>query len=397
MLTTGRKFKIVYITLLLLIFPLPLWIMAGNTEQTLSEGSDNDALIMLIVYVSLALGFSFLCSIAEAVLLSITPSYIEAQKAKRPKFAKLIKRLKQEEIDKSLAAILTLNTIAHTVGAIGAGAQATVLLGSAWFGLFSAIMTLMILFLSEIVPKTVGALYWSTLARPTAVFVFSLIYLLYPIVWVSEKLTKFISRGKNMHIFSREEFIAMARLGEQSGHLPYEESRIIRNLFRFGSLNASDIMTPSTVIFALPEGITVKMVMKDVVKSPFSRILLYKEDIDDTTGFILRDDILLRKAQGKDEEILKSMKRDIAAIPETISVSLLLERFLKEREHIALVVDEHGATRGLVTLEDIIETLLGAEIVDELDKIEDMRILARRLWRERARALGISDNLKEGE
>lgn len=217
----------------------------------------NTDTLLLITYVLLAIGFSFLCSVAEAVLLSITPSYIEGQKEKRPKNAARLKRLKQDNVDQSLAAILTLNTIAHTAGAIGAGAKATVVFGSAWFGLFSAVMTLAILFFSEIIPKTIGAIYWSILVVPTVLFVQGLIVILYPIVWISEKLTKLISRGKAIHNFSRDEFIAMARLGNDSGHIHDNETRIIRNLFRYGSVKAMDVMTPRSVVFALAEGRTV--------------------------------------------------------------------------------------------------------------------------------------------
>jgi len=351
--------------------------------------------VLLIIYVLLALGFSFLCSVAEAVLLSITPSYIEGQKLKRPQHAALLRRLKQDNVDRSLAAILTLNTIAHTVGAIGAGAQAAVVFGSAWFGLFSMVMTLTILFLSEILPKTIGAVYWSKLVGPTAFFVQSLIVTLYPIVWISERLTKFISGGKKMHIFSRDEFIAMARVGQKSGHIHDNESRIIRNLFLFGSLQVTDIMTPRTVVSALPEDVTVMDALKHITQTPFSRLPLYTIDMDHITGFVLRDDVLLKKAQDRGDEMLKSLKRDILAVPESVSLSMLLDRLLKDRQHIAIVVDEYGGTRGLVTLEDLVETLIGIEIMDERDNVEDMRVLARKLWIERAKALGIEAEIAE--
>ncbi|HUF10344.1 MAG TPA: CNNM domain-containing protein, partial [Rhodothermales bacterium] len=206
--------------------------------------------VMLILYVSLALVFSFLCSIAEAVLLSVTPSYIQSLRSTNPKRSALLKQLKHEKIDRSLAAILTLNTIAHTVGAIGAGAKATAVFGSAWFGLFSGVMTLAILFLSEIVPKTIGAVHWTQLVGPVATFVRGLIVALYPVVWISEVLTKMIAGGKVLHVFSREEFIAMALVGQETGQLHAKESRIIQNLFRFESLRVADIMTPRTVIMA---------------------------------------------------------------------------------------------------------------------------------------------------
>jgi len=345
--------------------------------------------VMLIVYVALALIFSFLCSIAEAVLLSVTPSYIQSLKSKRPKRAALLKRLKQDYIDRSLAAILTLNTIAHTVGAIGAGAEATAVFGSAWFGLFSAVMTLAILFLSEIVPKTIGALYWAKLTSPVASFVRFLIIALYPVVWISEGITKLIAGDKNVHVFSREEFVAMALVGQEAGLLGPKESRIIQSLFRFKSLRVTDIMTPRTVIMALPERTTIETALATVAAAPFSRLPVYGADVDDVTGFVLKDDILIRSAQGGRDETLESLKRKILGVPESISLSILLERFLAEKQHIARVVDEYGGTRGLVTLEDLVETLMGLEIVDETDDAEDMRALAREQWVRRAEALGV--------
>jgi CBS domain containing-hemolysin-like protein len=341
--------------------------------------------------VSLAIGFSFLCSVAEAVLLSVTPSYIEGQKEKRPKRAALLKRLKLDNVDQSLAAILTLNTIAHTVGALGAGAQATVVFGNAWFGLFSAIMTLAILFLSEIVPKTIGARYWPKLVAPTAYFVQVLIVTLYPIVWTSEKLTRLIARGNVTHTFSRDEFVAMARLGHKSGRIRDNESRIIRNLFRFGSLKAMDVMTPRNVVSALPEETTVLEAEQHLKSNPFSRLPIYREVIDDITGFVLRDDVLLSKGSGRHGKKLKSLRREITAVPETVSLPKLLDTLLEHRQHIALVVDEYGDTRGVVTLEDLVETLLGVEIVDEMDTVDNMRELARKQWKTRAEALGIED------
>lgn len=349
--------------------------------------------VILIVYISLALVISFLCSVAEAVLLSVTPSYIEGLKEKRPKRAVLLKRLKQDEVDQSLAAILTLNTIAHTVGAIGAGAKATVVFGSAWFGLFSAVVTLMILFFSEIIPKTIGAVYWSKLTGPIAVFVRTSIIILYPLVWISERMTNFIARGKNLHVFSREEFIAMARLGELTGDIQSKESRIIRNLLRFESLKVTDIMTPRTVISALPEDMTIIDALKHVTQTPFSRLPIYRAGLDDITGFVLKEDVLTFSTQQRGNEVLKSLERKIIAVPESVLLSTLLERFLKDRQHIAIVVDEYGGTKGLVSLEDLVETLMGMEIMDETDNVEDMRALARKQWAERAAALGIETRL----
>ncbi|MEE4135759.1 MAG: hemolysin family protein [Desulforhopalus sp.] len=377
------------------LIPLPLIVaaahpaMASEVLPTGVHAEGNGHVMLLVFYVFLALFFSFLCSVAEAVLLSLTPSYIEDQKSKNPKLAELLISLKLENVDRSLAAILTLNTFAHTIGAIGAGAQASFVFGSAWFGVFSAVMTLMILFLSEIVPKTLGAIYWAKLVRPTAFFVNALVWLLYPIVWVSERLTQFISRGKNVHIFSRDEFIAMASLGVQTGQIHSKESKVIHNLLRFESLKVADIMTPRTVISALPEEMALADSITQVSQISFSRIPLYGSNIDEITGFILKNDVLISATHNRGDEKLLALKREIIAVPMSISLTALLDLFLKKRQHIALVVNEYGGTAGLVTLEDMIETLMGMEIMDETDTVEDMRVLARKQWMNRAKAMGI--------
>ncbi len=380
--------------LIFLILPMVL------IESALAAGAEgpggaiienpNSDVVLLVIYVLLALGVSFLCSVAEAVLLSITPSYIEGQKEKKPKRAALLKRLKQDNIDRSLAAILTLNTIAHTVGAIGAGAKATVVFGSAWFGIFSAIMTLMILFLSEIVPKTMGAVYWSRLVGPISIFVNMLIVVLYPIVWISEKITRLISSGKELHVLTRDEFVAMALAGAKTGEIDSKESKIIHNLLRFESLSVADIMTPRTVISALPEDMKIIDSLKQVVQLSFSRLPVYRSNIDEITGFVLKDDVLSLTAQKRGDGQLKSLKREIIPVSELVSLTALLERFLKDRRHIAIVVNEHGGTDGLVTLEDLLETLMGMEIMDETDNVKDMRALARKKWMERAKTMGLS-------
>ncbi len=352
-------------------------------------GYTNTDVILLASYILLALVFSFLCSVAEAVLLSITPSFIAGLRDRKPKLAALLKRLKQDNVDQSLAAILTLNTIGHTVGAIGSGSKATVVFGSAWFGLFSALMTLAILFLSEIIPKTIGAVYWRNLAGLTAQFVRGLIFSLYPLIWVSEALTRLIARRKSAHVFSREEFIAMAGIGERAGKLDQRESRIIKNLFRFDSLTAKDIMTPRTVISGLPQDMSVTEALDAKPSVTHSRLPLYQGNLDHIIGFILRDDLLIAKAQDRGDVKLETLKREVKTVHEDISLSNLLEFLLEKRQYIALVIDEYGGTQGLVTTEDVVETLLGMEIVDEMDRVEDMQVLARKQWAKRARALGL--------
>lgn len=381
-----KKSSWCWAAILLLMTAVQAYGFVAEPHEKVVENNNAD-IVLLIIYVLLALVFSFLCSVAEAVLLSITPSYIEGQKEKRPKLALLLKRIKQDNIDRSIAAILTLNTIAHTVGAIGAGAKAAVVFGSAWFGVFSGVMTLMILFLSEIIPKTIGAVYWGVLARPTAIFVNTLIVVLYPIVRLSEKLTQLVSGGKEAHILSRDEFIAMTSVGVQTGEIQIKESRIIRNLLRFESLKVVDIMTPRTVISAIPEDMKINDSFKKVSETSFSRLPLYSGRLDNITGFVLKDDVLIHVAQNRGDEKLEVLKRNIHAVPQSVSLTDLLEHFLKDRQHIAIVVNEYGRLDGLVTLEDLIETIMGMEIMDETDNIEDMRIFARNQWAKRAKAM----------
>ena len=356
----------------------------------IAEVSIGGDVFLLLAYVLLALLFSFLCSIAEAALLSITPSYIAGLKQTEPKKAALLKKLREDNIDQSLAAILTVNTIAHTVGAIGAGAKATAVFGSAWFGVFSGVMTLLILFLSEIIPKTLGALHWRRLAGFTLVYVNLLVKVMYPLIVVSEKLTQWISGGKKTQAFNRDEFVAMAGIGQEQGHINDRESKIIRNLFLFKSVDATGIMTPRIVVSALKKDMSVQDALKAPGKMPFSRLPIYDKDLDGIVGFVLREDLLIAQNQGRGAVKIDEFRREMLSVPCTTPLSRLLETLLEKRQHIAIVVGEYGETKGLVTLEDVLETLLGIEIVDEGDKIEDMQQLARQLWARRAERLGIA-------
>ncbi len=360
-----------------------------------TSASISGDVFLLVLYVAVALIFSFLCSIAEATLLSITPSYIAGLKESNPKKARQLQRLKVDNIDQSLAAILTVNTVAHTLGAIGAGSKATAVFGSAWFGVFSAVMTLLILFLTEIVPKTLGAVYWRQFAGFATVYVNVLIKCMYPLIVVSEKLTKLISRGKKLHDFSRDEFVAMAGVGKEQGMINERESKIIRNLFLFKSVEASTVMTPRIVISALQKDLTVQQALSDPTKALFSRLPIYSNDMENVVGFVLREDLLVAKSLGQGQRHLTDFKRDIVAVLASTPLSRLMETLLEQRQHIALVVGEYGETKGLVTLEDVVETLLGIEILDEGDKVEDMQKLARQLWAKRAERMGIE--LQNGE
>jgi CBS domain containing-hemolysin-like protein len=353
---------------------------------------------LLFVYLGLAIGVSFLCSILEAILLSVSQSYIAMLENDDRSSGSLMRNLK-DDIDRPLSAILTLNTFAHTVGAAGVGAQAQMVFGSGYVGITSAILTLLILFISEIIPKTLGATYWKTLAPVAARIIRVLIWILYPFVVISMGITRLLSGDEDRPTFSREEFSAMADRGAQEGIIEKEESDILKNLVRFSSLRVKDIMTPRVVVVMFNEEEVVSDVFDKHDELRFSRLPVYGEKEDDITGYVLKNDLLINLAQDKDSVKLQELKRDILILPETISLQSLLEQQHENQEHIAVGLDEYGGFSGIVTMEDVVETLLGMEIVDEIDKNEDMQKLARKNWRQRARKLGIveEDHISEGE
>ncbi len=346
---------------------------------------------LLIVYAVVAIAFSFVCSIAEAVLLSITPSYIASLKEEGRGAYALMEHLKTN-IDRPLAAILSLNTIAHTAGAAGVGAQAaSIWEGAAGLavGYASAVMTLLILVLSEIIPKTIGAVYWRGLAGITARFVQILIWVLYPLVWASELITKLISGDNHQHIVTREEIAAMAAMSAAGGYLGTSESRVLSNMLRLRSLTVHDIMTPRTVLQAFSEDTTVEEALASKTHQSLSRWPVYSESIDHIGGFVLKDEVLLASARGETDKPLSELRRPIKAVAESTPLIEVFDSLLDDRAHLAVVIDEYGGTDGLVTLEDVIETLLGMEIVDEADATTDMQKLARQQWKRRAEALGL--------
>lgn len=344
---------------------------------------------MFIGFATVALFFSSICSVAEAVLLSISPSYVATLEKDGKKSAKSIKNVKTN-VDRSLAAILTLNTIAHTIGSAGAGAYAAKFFGDQYLGIVTVILTLLILFVSEIVPKTIGAVYWRGLAPLTAMFIQFLNFALYPFIFISELITKWLTGGHSHHVFNRDEFAAMAEVGAQGGHLDEKESRILKNLFRFPDLCAEDIMTPSTVVFALQEDMTAHEVLEKHEKIHFSRIPIYGENRDNVTGFVLKSDLLIDDIRNDGKTKLKDFKkREVHGVLDETRLSTVLEKLLDGRQHILLVVDKYGGMEGVVTLEDVVETLIGIEIVDEADSDVDMRKLAREKWGGRMEKLGI--------
>ena len=349
--------------------------------------------------------FSFLCSILEAVLLSITPAYVGIQEQTGSHIAADLVRFK-DDIDRPLAAILTLNTIAHTVGAIGVGSQAALIFGESMLeiagvpiisleALIAGLMTLSILIFSEVIPKTIGANKWEALTPFTIASLKIMLFVLAPLVWTSQYITRHLKKDKDKPVLSRTDFLAMAKLGTESGVLEESEQTIIHNLLRFSKVLVKDVMTPRIVVNAASEDITVREFQNVNVNLPHSRIPVYREKNDNITGYVLRDDILLNLAETQDNTLLKALRRDIVVVHRTVPIPDLLDTFLIKKEHMALVVDEFGGMEGIVTMEDIIETLLGLEIVDESDSETDMQALARSNWERRAKRLGIIPKTEE--
>ncbi len=340
----------------------------------------------LIFYTLLAVIVSFVCSILEATLLSITPAFVATSRLESPHLAERLKYLKKD-VEKPLSAILSLNTIANTIGAAGVGAQAAFVFGSRYVGIISAILTLLILYLAEIIPKSLGANYWRKLAPVAAYVLPLLITILAPLVWFAMLIARRLRRRNPLPVTSREELSALAEIGASSGAIDNMESTLLQNMLHFSSLKVSDIMTPRTVVFAVQQEQTLSDIIALHPDLPFSRIPIYGDDIDDTIGFVLKSDILMALVNGETTRPLSEFSREIPTVPDFLSLFPLFEQLTGSREHIALVVDEYGGVEGIVTLEDLIETLLGLEIMDELDQEEDMQKVALKLRERRRRRL----------
>ncbi|MEJ2321531.1 MAG: CNNM domain-containing protein [Gammaproteobacteria bacterium] len=355
---------------------------------------NTDAMLtLLIAFFLVAILFSFLCSMWEAVLLSITPSYARIQMQEGSSIGRHLQEFK-ENIDRPLAAILTLNTIAHTVGAIGVGSQATAIWAETspiiTTVVVPVVMTLGILILSEIIPKTIGANFWKELAPFTVASLNLIMWVLAPLIWMTQLITRVLKKEKDKSVLSRSDFMVMTEIGEQEGIFHSSESTIIKNLLRFHTIDTKSIMTPRTVVLAAAEEMTLQAFHDANPHLRFSRIPTYHQDEKDrVTGYFLKDALLSSLLEGKGEEFLSVLRRDIMVVKEGFPITDLYNRMLEKREHIALVIDEFGGMAGIVTMEDVIETLLGLEIVDEFDNTEDMRKLARQRWKKRAASLGL--------
>lgn len=365
---------------------------------------------LLVFYAIISIFFSFLCSILEAVLLSVTPTFLNLKKSEGKTYADDLEALKKD-VDRPLIAILTLNTIAHTVGAILVGVQAKAayaeLYGSKshtifgvqftedlMVGIVSTVMTILILVASEIIPKTIGATYWKQLANFTTR---TLNILIFPlkwtgILWVLQLTTKLIGGKGHGSVLSREGFLVMADMAQEEGVFQENESKIIKNLLTFKEVFAKDVMTPRTVMKAEDENTTVEDFFNKNMNLRFSRIPIYSDDPDNIKGLVLKDEVFKEMALDNGSRKLSELKRHIIVVSRNLPIPKLFEKLVESRNHMALVVDEYGSVSGLVTMEDVIETLLGMEIMDESDNVSDLQSLARKSWETRAKKLGILDD-----
>lgn len=349
---------------------------------------------LLLFYGIISIFFSFLCSILEAVLLSVTPTFINVKKKEGKPFAVALESLKKD-VDRPLIAILTLNTIAHTVGAILVGKEAEGLYGDGEsYGVFvvSAVMTILILVASEIIPKTIGATYWKGLANFTTK---ALKVLIFPLkwtglLWLMQLTTKLIG-GKGHHgsVLSREDFHVMTDMAHKEGVFQDSESKVIKNLLTFKDVMAKSIMTPRTVMKAESDATSVEEFFHKNLNLRYSRIPIYTTTEDNIKGLVLKDEIFKEMALGNGAKKLSDLKRDIIIINRDMPIPKLFEQLIETRNHMALVVDEYGTVSGIVTMEDVIETLLGLEIMDESDNVSDLQQQARKNWESRAKKLGI--------
>tara|TARA_B100001287_G_C22655482_1_gene517451 strand:+ start:670 stop:1761 length:1092 start_codon:yes stop_codon:yes gene_type:complete len=351
---------------------------------------------LLFLYGFLTILLSFLCSILEAVLLSVNPTFIKIKIKDGLKYAEDLQKLKNS-IDEPLVIILTLNTIAHTVGAILVGVQAKITYATlnvdntyslfglqvteeSLIGIVSAIMTVLVLILSEIIPKTIGARYWDKLARITTVTLMSIIpiFKITGVLWLLKFFSNIAGKSERKSIFKREDISTLAEIAEEQGVIKEKDSDFIKNIVKLQNVKLREIMTPSSVIKSADMDSTIEDFYSKNKKLPFSRIPIYANNKEEINYYVLKDTILEYVIQKNGKKKLSDIKRPIIKIGYESKITTLFDKLLKKREHISLVIDEFGAVRGIVTLEDIIETLLGLEIVDETDTVVDLQVLAKK-------------------
>lgn len=338
---------------------------------------------LLVLYLITALSVSFFCSLLEAVMLSVTPSYVGLLIKTNHRSGRILKGLK-ENIDRPLAAILTVNSLAQIMGSAGVGAQAQKIYGDEMLTIASVILTFLMLFITEILPKTIGVAYWKRLAVPAAYLIRIMIVVTYPLVLFFETVTRLISKNEGFRSkLSREEMMVVIEIAQTEGTLVEKETRIIRNLLRLNNIYVTDVMTPLSETFSFHKSQTVTEVMSKHGQELYSRIPIYDKNPEDVVGLVLRFNIFNADSDDLHDMTMESLMTPINKVCASVSLAKLLDDFITRREHLFLAVDENEKTVGVITLEDVLETLLGVEIEDEIDTVEEMREIALQKWRER--------------
>ncbi len=336
---------------------------------------------LILFYFFGALIVSFICSILEAVLLSVTPSYIELTSNQSPTHGQVLKSVK-EDIDKSISGVLTLNTLANTLGAAGVGAETMRIFGEEYMFFASAILTVSILYISEIIPKTIGAVYWQKLAIPAAYIIRAIKFITYPFIVIALTITTALRNGKTFRV-SREEILAFAEMGEKDGVVSERESDLLEKLFEFKDTKIKEVMTPRTVLFSVSKDMTIEDFLELEDYNTYSRVPVFDGTLDNVVGIVLRNNLFLEMLNGNSKAKVEEIVKPVFHISESIPLTKALDLFIKRKEHLFIVHDSYGQTMGIVTLEDAIETLLGVEIMDELDTVEDLQKHAKMKLKER--------------
>lgn len=340
-------------------------------------------MLLLVLFAAMAICISFICSVAEAALLSITPSYIAQLEEKSPKWYKRVSKLKRN-MDTPLAAILTLNTIAHTIGAAGVGAQVAELYGQAYLGVASGIMTLAILVLSEILPKTIGAKYWRELIPAMCILVEAMVVILKPLLFISDFIMGLFGKDESSNV--KDEIKALAKIGRDENLLDDTKFRIINNIIKLQDVKVSDVMTPRTVVHKVKPGMTIKEFDAFLASSPFSRFPIIDETEQNFLGYIHKASSYKAK---DDNDVVEHYARSMRSFSTDARLEDVLNAMLEDHSHMALVIDPFENWSGIITLEDVLETILGKEILDETDQVADMRLYAKLKWKKKKEQKGL--------
>ena len=333
-------------------------------------------MLQLLIVVIFVISGSALCSGIEAALFSVSTLKVrQLAQSKNPSAVALLAI--RENMNRPIATIVVINNIFNIVGSILTGSIARTVLGDTWLGVFSGILTFLIIIFAEIIPKTIGERYAETISLLIAIPIAALTLIFTPLVWVLENVTAPFTRGKKQPTTNKAEIMLLADIAHQEGIIERDEAQMIQRVFQLNELTAADLMTPRTILTYLRGNLTLAEAKADIIASQHTRIIVINENIDEVIGVALKQNLLTAMVEGRKNQQLGTLTRKVGFVPETIRADRLLRNFLEAREHLAVVVDEYGNVSGVITLEDVLEVITG-EIVDETDKTIDLQAIARK-------------------